>query len=142
MSDKNCCDTISKNSNGDYLLPGGMVAGATVMCCQGRKIVCVADKYRNRNIPGTNITLKCTIEHEDYHNRNHNPPCPDDCSVRLNYLKPGLNLNDSECEAFNRNLQCLRSRRHECGGNSACEKQVDQDITAIESVKRSRRCKN
>lgn len=43
-SDADCCGKIPTNDEGLFVIGGGS-AGSTVMCCQGRKISCVARAY-------------------------------------------------------------------------------------------------
>ena len=125
LSDAQCCNQIPTNDQGLFII-GGATAGGTVMCCQGRKITCIAKKYTSGD-PSIAIIGKCIEEHERKH-FDHVGECPSNCSPFL--MTHQGDVDHNECEAYAVEINCLRRSIQECGSNTLCRVRVNAEISA------------
>lgn len=102
--------------------------GAPV-CCGGQLVTCVwGAEPKNRT--ANNISRTCIKVHEDEH-RKDEPKC-DPCRQEPYRNKSPLNdVSKSECDAYNSELSCLQNKIKECGGDSDCINQINDEIQLV-----------
>lgn len=132
-SDQDCCGKIPTNEEGLFVV-AGQTAGGTVMCCQGRKVACVANKYNNSS-GSSKIIKKCIEKHEKKH-FDHVGDCGSNCDI--NIMNHVGNANMNECESYVVELECLQNSLYECGNDSICRIRI---IAEINSTKQNGKAK-
>jgi hypothetical protein len=127
-----CCDEInpSKTDSGGY-----------VVCCNGQKTICLADRWRLWVAAGiypitTGVIVQCVRKHEETH-FGQSPECPTgptQCETTGPLgPPPGNNLGPDECAASRVQVECLEAGKKQCGINSVfenCERDIQEGITA------------
>lgn len=124
-SDADCCAKIPTNEDGLFIV-GGVSAGGTVMCCQGRKVSCVA-RFYNRSSSSNSIIRKCIDKHERKHFE-HVGPCMSNCDTML--MNHEGDPNHNECEAYAVELECLKDNIGECGSDGSCRMRINGEINS------------
>jgi RHS repeat-associated protein len=110
----------------------GLGAGSYgfVVCCGGKKYSCVNSPGVTTNKKAQKIATACITEHEnDHHDDIDCPPGP---GVTQPPYKSGKDPNAEECSAYKKHLACLQSHLKDCGGDPACEKDVQAEISRVE----------
>jgi RHS repeat-associated protein len=110
-----------------------------IVCCQGKKFACVWANERDPNFPKTTTAQGIVLECADLHEGLHLPDVRCPCIWNWGWLTrggvPGKKAaNASECRAFKAELDCLNGSKGSCGGDPACESEVDrriQDVTGF-----------
>jgi hypothetical protein len=103
-------------------------------CCEGKKLICLYEPHiaREFGITGTldpqalQIIRLCIISHEKKHFDQFDC-CPD------KVYKPGYgSYYKRECEAFEAQLGCLKSKKDMCGSNPKCKQHAASAIAWTE----------
>jgi RHS repeat-associated protein len=119
MSDSGCCARSNTLNQG-----GG--DGGWVVCCEGRKVACVANNVPNSNNDKVNKIFKdCAEQHERRHFQDMDN-CPT-CTmgpVRIETFKSGTNFHQGECPAHQVSLSCFMVGWGKCGNDNQCKEQL------------------
>ena len=119
MSDAGCCAQSNQLNQGDG-------DGGWVVCCEGRKVACVANNVPNSKNDKVNTIFKdCVEQHERRHFQDMDP-CPS-CTagpVRINRFKKGIGDHEGECPAHQVSLSCLMVGWGKCGNDNQCKEQL------------------
>jgi hypothetical protein len=94
--------------------------GGTVMCCKGRKVICIAPFDGPE--PGKSHILSCIKRHEERHLQDV------ECSSSntIEWADFTTNPSSAECAAFRVELNCLRNAP--CGNNAVCQDWIRKNI--------------
>jgi hypothetical protein len=78
------------------------------------------------------IITDCGMQHEnDHHNDIDCPKIWCRGFPTRPPFKKGSNPDAEECSAYKKELNCLQRRIQDCGGNIACEDQVNDEIALV-----------
>jgi uncharacterized protein RhaS with RHS repeats len=112
-----------------------------VICCAGKKYVCVWKPGKATNAKAIPIVTQCITDHEKDHLDDI------DCPKTWCYgfptrppFKKGKNDVTEECSAYKLELSCLQSSRSKCGGDPQCEKDVDAEIKYVADKRNKLNC--
>lgn len=110
-----------------------------VVCCDGRKVACnwIWEPDNPTDDVIEDIIEKCVTKHElDHFDRTKD--CPKQCPhLDRGKTKPGTNVNKEECQAYKKELACLRSTRGRCRrirsrtGRQKCFDRIDSEIAFV-----------
>lgn len=116
----------------------GLPSGGGVICCGGKKYACSWDSNRVLHNPrAAQIKHRCTLTHERHHFAVVKCPCDDPGVSRPG--APSPIVHRSECEAYGREVICLKQALADCHGDRACELEV-QDAADFAAGQRDREC--
>ena len=111
---------------------------AVTVCCGGKKYACLI--FSGGAAPATDPTARsiidaCVMAHEQAHVKDPNYLCPKQCFWKHptygTWAPPDPATHIAgERAAYTMEITCLNSARSQCGGNSACEAQIDAEIAA------------
>ncbi len=127
LSDNECC--ARSQELGQNRSPASL---GWVICCEGRKVACVAKL--NDVSKAWGIISKCIGEHE----KSHLPEisCPNCSREPERPQRSGNNTwddyNKSECRGGRIELACLRRRLGECGTDLTCRATVQGEISKLQ----------
>jgi RHS repeat-associated protein len=105
-----------------------------LICCGGKKYVCVWNTGNATNEKAKSIIAKCITTHENNHFNDID--CPSCWKYGFPTRPPFRNPEDwhpNECSAYRAELQCLQSSIDACGGDPDCMEQVTQQIEFVVS---------
>ncbi|MCI0534837.1 MAG: hypothetical protein L0Z50_06390, partial [Verrucomicrobiales bacterium] len=122
---------------------GGKEAAGGVICCSGKKYICVWKPGEATNPRAVAIVTKCIIEHESDHLDDLD--CPRFWCYGFPTRPPfkkekRQSANAEECSAYKIELNCLQSNRSQCGGDHQCESEVDLEIHFLTDERNKRNC--
>ena len=134
---KQCCQESASRRRGDW--------GVT-LCCKKQPLTCIYDRnivnsarFGGRVNPrALQIVRLCVIAHETTHVQRHivcvsDEPIRPKCPIAKPHMRPGYGGPEgnrlAECEAWQQELQCLQERIAMCGGDAACNRDVNIAIT-------------
>lgn len=101
-----------------------------VVCCDGIKYSCSWGKggpYTNPD--AIRIVKACVVEHENDHH--DDVDCPAGAGPTRPPFKPGSDPEAEERKAYAIEAACLRRTRVGCGGDPACERDVDRRLAFV-----------
>jgi hypothetical protein len=108
-------------------------AGGFVVCCNGQKLACAGSSFDGTSKQAM-ILRACALAHEHAHFPHVDCPTgANECDTTRPPFKDGQDPGEGECEGSKAEVSCLQSMRGDCGGNAACEAEVDGRIAQIKS---------
>ena len=119
MTNEQCCNQ-AKNGGLIPLFEGG------VLCCQGRKITCL--NYPTMPERVKDKILGCLTLHEIVHFAH--VEC-EGCNLYRPPFRPGQDPDAGECQAYSKELNCLRKKKKECKNDSLCIRLIEDRIRFI-----------
>lgn len=139
-----CCEDASKD-------PTWSGAGGAVLCCDGRKVICVFKKPElldnlRPDYPwlfdpqGREISKRCLQAHEDKHYWDfNNYECPNKVPDLSDMKPPADEVFRSECRAYRIQIRCLRHRIDDCK-TELCKISVEKSIELTIRARRKYKC--
>jgi hypothetical protein len=113
---------------------------AVTVCCGGKKYACLI--FSGGSVPATDPTARsiidaCVMAHEQVHMDDPNKLCPKQCLWKHptygSWADPDPATHIAgERAAYTKEIDCLRSGKNQCHGNSDCEAQIDAEIAAAQ----------
>ncbi len=124
-----CWDTCT-SPEGQAALGGDN--GGVLCRSDGCACACIANDLFPGDDPGSGIARRCALAHEETHvNQVHNSSCVFCPSVKPGEVKRSKKRNSlgcggdwDECEAYQKEIDCLVQGARECAGDSACIREV------------------
>ena len=106
--------------------------GGYVACCNGNTVACVNSNSYPGGTPGSNIVRLCVFVHEEAHFADSDCSTGAECEAFQPDVKPGVDINQGECDASKAEIQCLvASGSVGCiPGDQACAEAVVLAIAA------------
>jgi len=105
-----------------------MTDGGYVVCCNGKHTACLNPAAYPGGTVGNNIVKLCGFVHEEEHFKDLDdcPVGPNECAVtQPSGVRPGHNMEQSECDAYIAGLACLLSSGSVgCAGDEECAETV------------------
>jgi len=114
-------------------------ANAGVICCDGRKVICVWKLPKMKSPVAGLISSFCAQQHEQTHIDDIDCD-PKKCLDRPKF-KDDKDPDTEECEGYTFQVDCLKLAKAACFGDQQCEREIDYDIKS-RTITRDQMCKN
>ena len=133
-----CCEGAF--NQGLFIGRSGLEASGIVICCSGRKVVCVNPIRLGNSNPLFDkvhepLLADCIMEHEAQHV--FDIDCPSDCGVTRPGFRHSALQEESECAGSIAEVECLLKKGSSCGGNIRCLQMIYARIERISNYGRT-----
>ena len=120
-TDAQCC-LAAEQEYGDIMTNPKHVA--TVICCDGRHVICINGNSTNgvaltpvTNLKALKILKRCLLVHENSHIADSRPCIAGDIPiVNIANTRLGISLVETEVRAYRKQVTCVKDSLNECEG--------------------------